>query len=80
MRVNIPGGFDVYSLPDSVELNNAYFEYRSNYQKEGDEIFHFNEYVSKATRIPAEDYSAYREQCRMMRDSLNNRVLLRKQR
>jgi hypothetical protein len=80
VRVIIPVGFDVYSLPESVALDNPYFEYRSDYQKWGSEIFHFNEYVSKGTRVPVEDYGAYREQCRVMKDTLNNRVLLRKQR
>ena len=36
VHFNIPEGYELYYLPEPVEIKNPYFEYRSSYQKKGE--------------------------------------------
>ena len=78
VTVNIPPGILVHFLPESVDVDTPFLEYRSKYQQHGDVISHVNEFVYKVRRIPAEDYSTYRQACRTIREQANQRVLLKR--
>jgi hypothetical protein len=79
VRFNIPEGYDVYHLPEPVEIKNPYFEYRSNYQKIGEGIFYQDELINKAVRIPLEEYRHYHKFCELMEKSCERYVLFREQ-
>ena len=77
---NIPEGYYVYYLPEPVEIKSPYFEYRSSYRREGEEIFYQGEHINKAVRIPPEEYRRYHKFCQMMENSCERYLLFRKER
>ena len=74
---NIPRGYEVYNLPEPVEINNPYFEYRSSYRTEGGKVFFLGEYARRAGLIPPHEYKGYRRACQDMEKSLDRYVLFR---
>jgi hypothetical protein len=38
VNFNIPEGYELYYLPEPVEIKNPYFEYHSSYQKREKDI------------------------------------------
>lgn len=75
---NIPEGYEVYHLPEPVEITNPYFEFRSDYQREGEKITYKEEFVKKAIRIMPGNYPAYNRLCQEMEKSGKKEVLFRK--
>jgi transglutaminase-like putative cysteine protease len=80
VKFGIPSGYDVYYLPEPVEIANDYFEYRSGYQREGDKIIYQGEFRKKAVKISPEEYSRYQRFCTMMGKSFKRPVLFREAR
>jgi len=80
VRFSIPEGYDVYHLPEPVEIKNPYFEYRSSYRKIGEGIFYQDKHINKAVRIPLEEYRNYHKFCKLMEKSCERYVLFREQR
>jgi transglutaminase-like putative cysteine protease len=78
VEFNIPEGFEVYHLPELVEIRNPYFEFRSSYRQEGDKIFYQGELTRNALRIAPEEYSSYQNYCFRMEKSFDRSVLFRK--
>jgi len=77
---NIPEGYEVYHLPEPVELKNPYFEFRSRYQRENGKIDYVEEFIRKAIWITPEEYPVYRKSCQGMEKSGQGEVLFRKKR
>lgn len=75
---NIPEGYEVYHLPEPVEITNPYFEFRSDYRREGEKIIYQEEFVKKAIRIMPGNYPAYNRFCQGMEKSCKKEVLFRK--
>jgi len=75
---NIPEGYEVYHLPEPLEIKNPYFEFRSNYRQEGDRIIYQGELTRKAISIPPEEYASYQNFCQGMEKSFNRSVLFKK--
>ncbi|MDP6178883.1 MAG: hypothetical protein QGG48_03240 [Desulfatiglandales bacterium] len=80
VEFNIPEGYDVYHLPEPVEIENPYFEYRSSYRKKERKIFYKVEFIEKAVKILAEEYVDYKKFCRMMGNNSERYVLFKKKR
>jgi len=77
---NIPKGYELYHLPEPVEIKNPYFEYRSSYRTEGVKVFFLGEYTRRAGLIPPQDYKRYRRSCQDVQKSCERYVLFRKTR
>ena len=77
---NIPYGYEVYYLPEPLEVINRYFEFRSSYRIEGEKIFYQEEFIEKAIRITPEEYPVYKESCQVMAKGSKREVLFRKKR
>jgi len=78
VEFNIPEGYEVYYLPEPVEVINKCFEFRSNYRREGEKIFYQGEFVKKAIRITPEEYLVYHKFCHVMEKSFKRDVLFKK--
>jgi len=78
VEFNAPEGYEVYYLPEPMEIKNQYFEFRSSYRQEGERILYQGELIKKAIRIAPEEYPAYHESCQGMEKSLKRSVLFRK--
>jgi hypothetical protein len=78
VEFNVPEGYEVYHLPEPLEIKNQYFEFRSSYRQEGDKIIYEGEYIRKALRIPSEEYAIYQTCCHGMEKSFNRSVLFQK--
>jgi hypothetical protein len=78
VEFNIPEGFEVYHLPEPVEIKNPYFEFRSSYRQEGQKIFYQGELTRNAIRIAPEEYTSYQNYCFRMEKSFDGSVLFRK--
>ena len=77
VNFNIPEGYELYYLPEPVEIKNPYFEYHSSYQKKGRKIFYHGEFIGNAVQTPPEEYADYRKFCQMMEKSYKRHVLFR---
>jgi hypothetical protein len=78
VEFNVPEGYEVYHLPEPMEIKNQYFEFRSSYRQEGDRIFYQGELTRKAIRITPEECASYQKFCFGMEKSFNRSVLFRK--
>jgi hypothetical protein len=78
VEFNIPEGYEVYYLPEPIEIKNRYFEFRSNYRREGERIFYRGEFIRNAIRITPEDYPVYKKLCEGVEKSFKKDVLFRK--
>ncbi len=78
VEFNVPEGYEVYHLPEPMEIKNQYFEFRSSYRQEGERIFYQGEFIRKAIRITPEEYPSYQKYCQGMGKSFNRSVLFRK--
>ncbi len=77
VEFNVPEGCEVYHLPEPIEIENQYFEFRSSYRQDGDKIFYRGEVIRKALRITPEEYPAYNESCQTMEKSFKREVLFK---
>lgn len=77
VEFNIPEGYELYHLPEPIEIINQYFEFRSSYRQEGAKIFYRGELIRKALRITPEEYLAYHESCQAMEKSFKRDVFFR---
>jgi hypothetical protein len=78
VEFNVPEGYEVYHLPESIEIRNQYYEFRSSYRQEGDKIFYQGELIRKALRITPEEYTSYKNCCFGMEKSFNRSVVFMK--
>lgn len=78
VEFNVPEGYEIYYLPEPMEIKNEYFEFRSSYRQEGEKIFYQQELINKAIRITPEEYDSYQKYCQGMEKSFNGSVLFRK--
>ncbi len=74
---NIPEGYELFLLPEPVDIINRFLEFRSSFRKEGEKIFYRQELIKKATRIPPEQYSVYQSSCQAMARSFKRDILFR---
>ena len=65
-QITLPQGYEVYWLPDPIEIKCPYFEFRSNYREEYGKVIYTQEFIQKATRISPEQYPSYRKFCQEM--------------
>jgi len=77
VEFNIPEGYEVYYLPEPMEIKNQYFDFRSSYRQEGTRIFYQGELIKKAVRITPEECGSYQQWCFGMEKSFNRSVLFR---
>lgn len=77
VKFNVPEGYELYHLPDPIEIKNQYFEFHSSYRQEGKRIFYQGELVKKALKITPEEYPAYHESCQAMEKSFKRDVLFK---
>jgi len=78
VQFNAPEGYEIYHLPEQVEMKNSFFEYRSSYRMEGRKIFFQGELLRKAVQVPPDSYSEYREFCHAMANSSKKYVVFAK--
>lgn len=78
VEFTIPESYEVYYLPEPLEIRNQYFEFRSSYRREGERIFYEGEWVRKAIEIPPEECASYQRSCQGMEKSFNRSVLFQK--
>ncbi len=77
VEFNIPEGYEVYHLPEPIEIKTPYFEYHSSYKKEGEKVLYQGELIRKLVKIQPEKYNNYRKFCQMMEKSCERYVLFR---
>jgi hypothetical protein len=75
---DVPEGYEIYYLPEPVEVANKYFEFHSTYRKEGEKIVYQGEFLEKAMRIPPDEYLAYQGSCQEVSKSFRREILFRK--
>ncbi|MBW2341360.1 MAG: DUF3857 domain-containing protein, partial [Deltaproteobacteria bacterium] len=75
VKFNIPEGYEVYYLPEPVEIENSHLKYRASYRSEGARVFYQSEVIRKAGQIPLDEYADYRESCQAMEKSHGRCVL-----
>jgi hypothetical protein len=75
---NLPEGYEVYYLPEPIEVVTQYFEFRSTYRQEGEKIVYHGEFWDKAMRIPPEEYLAYQGFCQKASQSFRREILFKK--
>ena len=80
VEFNIPEGYDVYYLPEPVEIENPYFEYRSSYRKKERKVLYQVEFIEKAVKIPAEEYVYYQKFCQMIGKRSERYILFKEKR
>ncbi len=78
VEFNIPDGYEVYYLPEPIEIRNEYFEFRSSYRQEYHKIFYQEELIRKALKIASEEYDSYQRYCQGMEKSFNRSILFKK--
>lgn len=78
VEFNVPESYEVYHLPEPIEIKNRYYEFRSSYRQEGDRIFYQGEFIRTALRIPPEEYVSYQNGCQTMEKSFDRIVVFRK--
>jgi len=78
VEFNVPEGYEVYHLPEPMEIKNQYFDFRSSYRQEGERIFYQGELIGKAIKITPEECASYQKWCFGMEKSFNRSVLFRK--
>jgi hypothetical protein len=78
VEFNVPEGYEVYHLPERIEIKNQYFEFCSSYRQEGDRVFYQQELIRKAARITPEEYVSYQNSCSAMEKSFDRSVVFRK--
>jgi hypothetical protein len=78
VEFNVPEGYEVYYLPEPMEIKNQYFDFRSSYRQEGKRIFYQGELITKVIRIAPEECVSYQQWCFGMEKSFNRSVLFRK--
>jgi transglutaminase-like putative cysteine protease len=78
VEFNVPEGYEIYHLPDPLEIRNEYFEFRSGYRQEGNKIIYEGEFIRKALRIPSKEYASYQTCCQGMEKSFDRSVVFRK--
>jgi hypothetical protein len=78
VEFNVPESYELYHLPEPVEIKNPYFKFRSSYWQEGDKIFYQGELTTNALRIAPEHYTSYQNYCFGMEKSFDRSVLFRK--
>jgi hypothetical protein len=78
VEFNVPEGYEVYYLPEQMEVKNKYFEFRSNYRQEGDRILYQQELVSKAVRTTPAELISYQNCCSRMQKSFDRCVVFKK--
>jgi len=74
---NIPKGYEVYHLPEPVQIENPYFEYRSSYRMDGGKVFFLGECITRAGLIPPQAYEGYRRSAQDVEKSCERYVLFR---
>jgi hypothetical protein len=75
---NIPEGYEIYHLPERVDLKNPYFEYHLSYQRQGEHVLYQDEFIKNGLQIHAKEYTDYRDLCYMMERSRERYVVFRK--
>jgi len=78
VELSVPEGYEVYHLPEPLEIKNQYFEFRSSYRQEGNKIIYEGELIRKTSRITPDDYASYQKCCYEMEKSFNRSVLFNK--
>ncbi len=78
VEFNVPEGYQVYHLPEPVEIKNQYFDFRSSYRQEGKKIFYQGELIMKVIRITPQECASYQQGCLGMEKSFNRSVLFKK--
>jgi len=78
VEFNVPEGYQVYHLPEPMEVKNQYFVFRSSYRQEGKKIFYQGELIMKVIRITPEECASYQRWCLGMEKSFNRSVLFKK--
>jgi hypothetical protein len=76
----VPKGYEVYHLPEPVQIENPYFEYRSSYRMDGEKVFFLGECITKAGLIPPQAYENYRRSAQDVEKSCERYVLFREKR
>ncbi|MBW2341878.1 MAG: DUF3857 domain-containing transglutaminase family protein [Deltaproteobacteria bacterium] len=77
---NIPEGYEIYYVPEPVELTNSHFEFRSCYQSNGSRVVYHGDFIRRAGRITPEEYADYRLCCKAVEKSCERYVLFREKR
>ncbi len=77
VEFNIPEGYEVYHLPEPIEIKTPYFEYHSSYKKEGEKVLYQGEFIMNVVKIPREKYPDYCKFCQRMEKSCERYVLFR---
>ncbi len=78
VEFNIPKGYEVYHLPERVDLKNPFFEFHSSYELQGTSVLYQEEFLENAVKIAAEDYAYYRQSCQKADKSRERYVVFRK--
>ena len=62
ITITIPDGYKIKGLPESINIKNKYFSYKSEYKIEGNKIIFNDHYERYYRKIPVEDYQKYRKE------------------
>lgn len=75
VEFNVPDGYELYYLPEPLEIKNRYFEFRSTYRQEGERVIYEGVLISRASKIPPEEYISYQTFCHEMEKSFDRSVV-----
>ena len=66
IEITVPEGYEVYYLPDPIDIQCPFFEFHSSYREQDEKVLYKNEFIRKAARISPEEYPVYRTFCQEM--------------
>ena len=78
MTFTVPEGYEVYSLPGKVELNNQFLEFLSQYESKDGKIVWRVGFLEKAIFIPPSEYKEYSSSYKEIGEANRGHVVFRK--
>lgn len=77
LKIVIPAGWTVQSLPRSVSRANTVGSYQVDVQSDGRTITYYSRLVLRRTEVPVAEYGLYKELMDLMATAMNERVVVK---
>ncbi len=76
--INIPDGFNIAHLPDSVTQDSPWLKFDCQYKKIGNNIYFTQKVLLKKNTVSQEEYPAFKEFMQVLAKKVKQRIVLRK--
>lgn len=79
VEIELPRNYKMKYLPESVEMENIFFKYKSIYKYEGSSIYFYDEKVTKETLLPIEKYKEFKSSYEKLARDIDKQIVLEKE-